>query len=540
MGFLTSKDSKENAKVFVDVVDSESLSSVESSHIFQDPTVAQRYRELYEKTQYECRHHFDPDFTWTEEEEAKVVRRNDWNVTFWAFLMFTALNFDRTNLHQALTDNFLQDLNLTTNNYNTGNTINLVCFLAAELPSQLISKKVGPDIWIPTQIVLWSVVSIVQANITDKYGFYVTRALVGALQGGFICDVCLWISYFYTSKEFTFRLSVFYISNPLSQILSSLLAFALLKIHTAALPEGWRWMFIVEGVFTLIVGIASYFKMPASAVQTKKWYRKNGWFTEREEKIVVNRVLRDDPTKGDMHNRQPVTPKELVKAFFDFDLVPIYIVRLLCDLAMGPVSLYLQISLRQLGFSTFKTNALTIPSGIIAIITMFIIAYISERFNSRGYVMVIIPLWAISTLIPLRYWSGALKDPWGTFALMTVMLGHPPSWALSISWCSANSNSVRSRAVSAAVVNMFSQAASIISSNVFRKDDAPLYHRGTSQLIGISFGAVFACLGASLYYQLRNKQKTKKWNLFTEEEKEEYLKSTTDEGNKRLDFKFVH
>ena len=55
---------------------------------------------------------------------------------------------------------------------------------------------------------------------------------------------------------------------------------------------------MIEGIITLSVGIAAFFLMPASAVQTKKWFRLNGWFTDREVGIVVNRVLRDDPSKG--------------------------------------------------------------------------------------------------------------------------------------------------------------------------------------------------------------------------------------------------
>ena len=52
-----------------------------------------------------------------------------------------------------------------------------------------------------------------------------------------------------------------------------------------------------RGLITLIIGIATFFMMPPSPTQTRKWYRPNGWFTEREETIIVSRVLRDDPTK---------------------------------------------------------------------------------------------------------------------------------------------------------------------------------------------------------------------------------------------------
>jgi len=87
----------------------------------------------------------------------------------------------------------------------------------------------------------------------------------------------------------------------------------------------YRWLFLIEGFITLVVGLASFFMMPASAVQTKAWFRPNGWFTDREISIVVNRVLRDDPSKGDMHNRQAVTPRRLWNAIKDYDMWPVRI-----------------------------------------------------------------------------------------------------------------------------------------------------------------------------------------------------------------------
>lgn len=72
-----------------------------------------------------------------------------------------------------------------------------------------------------------------------------------------------------------------------------------------------------------MVGIASFFMMPASAAQTTTWFRPNGWFTDRKVKIVVNRVLRDDPSNGDMHNRMAIIPRRLWNSRKDYDLWPV-------------------------------------------------------------------------------------------------------------------------------------------------------------------------------------------------------------------------
>ena len=62
--------------------------------------------------------------------------------------------------------------------------------------------------------------------------------------------------------------------------------------------EGWRWLFALEGGLTAIIGVLSWFYLPPSPTQTASWFRgKDGWFTEQEEIIMVNRVLRDDPAK---------------------------------------------------------------------------------------------------------------------------------------------------------------------------------------------------------------------------------------------------
>ncbi|TFK41501.1 allantoate permease [Crucibulum laeve] len=505
--------------------------------VYDDPHLAPHY---WPKSQYENLHRFDPKARWTFEEEKTLLRKIDWKVMFWACISFSALNLDRGNLTQANTDNFLPDLNMTTNDYNMGNTVFRLAFLCAELPSQLVSKRLGPDRWIPMQMCAWSVVTLVQFWITGRSSFLVCRALLGFIQGGFIPDLILYLSYFYTKHELPFRLALFWISSNICSIIGSFLAFGVLRMRGVAGKEGWRWLFLIEGLITLTIGIATFFKMPPSPTQTKSWFRPKGWFTEREEIIATTRVLRDDPTKGDMHNREALTIQRLWTAVCDYDLWPLYIIGLMFGIPSTPPGQYLTLSLRNIGFDTFTTNLLTIPSQVANMVTMFGITLISEAFNERTFVAVGEDLWILPFLVALY----TLKDnpnQWIFYGLASGLLSYPYTHPIQVGWCSRNSGAVASRTVNASLYNMFVQASSIIGANIYRKDDAPRYRRGNAILISINlFNIVILYPGTKLYYVWRNKQRDKIWDAMTPEEKSNYLATTSDVGNRRLDFRFAH
>ncbi|KAH8691994.1 putative pantothenate transporter [Talaromyces proteolyticus] len=507
---------------------------------FLDPEVAEYWRLTYEKSQYECRHVFDPALTWSEEEERKLVRRLDWRVCLWACVMFFGLQVDRGNLTQAVSDTFLDDLKLNTNDYNWGNTVFRLAFLFAELPSQLVSKKIGPDRWIPTQIVLWSIVAISQCALTGRRSFLVTRALLGVLEGGFIPDIVLWLSYFYTSRELPIRLSFFWATLSFTSIVTSLLAFAIFHLSGVHGWAGWRWLFLIEGLITLAVGLVSFFMMPASAVQTKTWFRPHGWFNDREVAVVVNRVLRDDPSKGDMHNRQAITPQRLWDAATDYHLWPLYLIGFLAYIPQSPPSTYITLTLRSVGFSKFSTNLLTIPYNVLHIGTLLLLTRLSGWLNEKTLVAMLQGIWTLPCIIALRFWPNVIDDAWGTYALVTVLLSYPYCHAILVGWTSTNSNSVGTRSVSAALYNMAVQVGDIGAFFVYREDDKPKYHRGNTNLLIINIVVIFVFLGTKLYYVYQNRRRDRIWNAMTGDERNNYIKTTKERGSARLDFRFVH
>lgn len=84
------------------------------------------------------------------------------------------------------------------------------------------------------------------------------------------------------------------------------------------------------------------------------------------------------------------------------------------------------------------------------------------------------------------------------------------------------------------------QTSGIIAANIYRKDDAPRYERGNRVLLFIVVLNIFLYLGTKVYYVKRNAFRDRKWGAMSEDEKMIYLATTTDEGNKRLDFRFAH
>lgn len=207
---------------------------------------------------YEGRHRYDPKATWSKAEESALIRRLDIRICAYCCLMFFALQLDRANISQALSDNFLVDLGMNTDDYNTGQTIFYVSFLAAELPSQLISKKLGPDNWIPIQMISWSIVACCQARLTGRATFFITRSLLGIIEGGFIPDVILYLSYFYKSKELPIRLSFFWGAYGCTYIISAFLAYGILHLRGHEGLAGWQWLFALEGALTALIGIISW------------------------------------------------------------------------------------------------------------------------------------------------------------------------------------------------------------------------------------------------------------------------------------------
>lgn len=199
----------------------------------------------------------------------------------------------------------------------------------------------------------------------------------------------------------------------------------------------------------------------------------------------------------------------------------------------------------------------------IAVFLMLGLATIAEVTGQLAATASILQFWSLPFLIYLRVVDTTKVSKWLTWGMTSLllaaplgtqicrehhldpsenillMLTTPPGHPVQVGWVSRNSNTVRSRTVGAALYNMFLHAGVITSSNIYRADDAPLYRRGNSVLIGIACLNLLLYTLAKAYYVWRNRSRERKWSAMTPEEKLVYLSENKDLGNKKLDFRFA-
>lgn len=175
----------------------------------------------------------------------RSVRKVDLCILPFIMLCFCFLQFDRTNISNALTDTLRTDINIGNQDINLAQTLFTVGFIITEIPFNIISKCIGPERFLPTTMVLWGMVTWSQIFIKNVSGLHAARFFVGALEGGYIPGFALYISRYYTNRELGLRFALFWASNSIAGALAGPLAIGLLSLRDRGGLAGWQWLFLV-------------------------------------------------------------------------------------------------------------------------------------------------------------------------------------------------------------------------------------------------------------------------------------------------------
>lgn len=300
--------------------------------------------------------------------------------------------------------------------------------------------------------------------------FVAVRALLGAAEGGLLPGMVLYLSHFYRRTELALRIGIFYTAASLSGAFGGLLARGLNAIGYKAGLEGWRWIFIVEGLLTVFIGGLAFFALPNSIESAK--------FLTAEERDHARQRIEESA------RHEPFEWAEVRRGIFNFQVwlsATAYFAMLAGLYSFG---LFLPTIINSLGFAKDANEVqlwTVIPYAVAAVCTVAV-AFLSDRLSMRGPIMLctlpvaIIGYGVISV-------SKAPRVRYGmTFMMATGMYSSVPC---ILSWNSNNSAGHYKRATTSALQLAIANAGGFVASFIYKKKEGPQFRQSHSIILGL-------------------------------------------------------
>ncbi|KAJ4387465.1 hypothetical protein N0V93_008057 [Gnomoniopsis smithogilvyi] len=421
---------------------------------------------------------------WTEEEETILRHKMDWR-TF----------LDRINIGNARLQGLERDLQLVGLQFNWTLSIFYIVYLLVEVPSNIILKRVGPRIYLPSLVVGFGLVSLCSAFVTSYPGLLVARAILGGFEGGAMPGMAFYLSTFYKRKELLFRIGIYVSAASMAGAFGGLLATGLSRIPewgTAAMPiNTWRNIFFFEGLITMIVGLLAPFWLPGSPATCK-------FLTEREQMIAAERLLRE-------HRAQPeerVTWQDVKRAVFCIHNYTCAFGFFLINITVQGLSVFLPTILRDLNWTSTQAQLYSVPPYVCACLVAVAVAYISDKTRKRGVYLAGFSLLAITGFAILR-WVSSPNIRY--MAVFFVTVGAFPGGPGFLAWAINNSAGPAVCAVSSGYVVTLGTIGGIVATWSYIPSDAPAYHTGHSINLGGQVGVLVLSTFGAVYCAWENR-----------------------------------
>lgn len=349
-----------------------------------------------------------------------VLRKVTLRLIPFIFLLFVLNILDRVNVGFARLQ-MLEQLHLSEEVYGLGSSIFFLGYFLFQLPSNLILNRIGARLWIAGIVVTWGLISSAMMFIRDEFSFYTLRFLLGVAESGFFPGMILYLTYWIPSRERAKATACFMTASAVSGIVGSPISGALMTYldQTAGLA-GWQWMFLLEGLPTVVMGIVVIFWL-TDRPEVARWLQpeERTWLSQRMQLEQQQRVQQHGFTLSQtlMNGR----------------------VWLLCGLyfalAMGTngFALYLPELVRNkfTGADKFQIGLLSAIPYILAVVCMVLTSIHSDRTGERRWHV------AVPAFLAAIGWGFAayLDDPrMSLAALALASLGmystFAPFWSL--------------------------------------------------------------------------------------------------------------
>ena len=417
--------------------------------------------------------------------ERETIRTVTWRILPFLMVCYFIAFVDRVNAgFAALQMN--HDIGLSPSAFGLGGGLFYITYVLLEVPSNIAMAKVGARLWIARILVTWGIVSGCMALVVGPNSFYGVRMLLGAAEAGFFPGVILYLTYWFPRAYRGRIVAIFMVAIPLSSFLGSPISAALLGTDGWMGLHGWQWMFILEAIPAVLLGIAALWALP-NGPETARWLQpeQRAWLSER--------LAADAPAE-----KVAAPHRSLLSVMTDKYVLAASLIYAGASGASQCLSLWQPQIIKSFGMSNMQTGLLNmLPFGIASVL-MVLWGRNSDRMRERTW----------HTAIPLALLAGSLVVAIGFTSLAATMvllcvavtatyIVKGPFWALSTEWLS-----VGAAAAGIAQINAIGNLGGFAGTSLLGviKDHTGSYPLGLLPL------AVLSGIGAVLAISLRRKQ----------------------------------
>jgi MFS family permease len=205
------------------------------------------------------------------------------------FLCYILAYLDRVNVGFAKLQ-MLKDLSLSDAAFATGAGIFFIGYFFFEVPSNVLLKKYGARMWIARIMISWGIISACMMFVKGEWSFYAMRCLLGIAEAGFFPGVIFYLTLWYPSKHRSTRTAWFVAAIAVSGVIGNPISGWIMQSLSGTLLAGWQWLFLAEGIPSIIVGIWVIFYLDSSI-------EESAWLTNDEKQLLAANLAAEDKHK---------------------------------------------------------------------------------------------------------------------------------------------------------------------------------------------------------------------------------------------------
>ncbi|KAI0149449.1 major facilitator superfamily domain-containing protein [Pestalotiopsis sp. NC0098] len=442
----------------------------------------------------------------SDKDRKQMVRKVDFRLVPMLSVLYLISQLDRANIGNAKIEGMNTDLKLTGLQYNIALSLFFIPYILFEIPSNIMLKKFSrPSIYIGCLVTSWGIIMMCHGFVKNFAGLMVVRMILGVLEAGFYPGAVYLCTFWYMPKELATRISIFYCFSALSGAFSGLLAAGIAEMDGVAGYRGWQWIFILEGILTIVLGILCFPLLIDSPRLSHKWLSPDQ-IRYLELQMFIKQGGRSSSEQEGGHHWQDfkaviTNPRMWGQAYI-----------LLCISACSYGNKFTLPSItKAMGFTNTNAQLMTVPPYIAGAISAIFFARLSDHFYWRmPFVAIPLAMIAVGYSIIISF-KGDLPGHVGAsmFAVILACMGIYPVQPAGSSWAANNLAPSSRRAVGVAFVIATGNIGGIIGSYMFFDSESPSYFTGYGLAIAFGVTGMLMSFVLEITYVMSNKKRAK-------------------------------